>query len=101
MTYMEVMRLSKEYKVEAMGVLKFCAKHKITAEKSPVYIMPTTAHISLFKGTNLVGMGLGESSTILMPCDENSRMITGGEFDFSFLVKGIVSSVRRMWLSAT
>ena len=82
MTYMEVMRLSKKYKIEAKGVLKFCKKHDIQAENSPVCIMPTTAHISLFKGTNLTGMGLGEDETILIPCDENSRMKTEGEFDF-------------------
>ena len=44
--------------------------------------MPTTAHISLFKGTNLTGMGLGEDETILIACDQNSRMKTDGEFDF-------------------
>jgi len=27
-------------------------------------------------------MGLGEDETILIPCDENSRMKTEGEFDF-------------------
>lgn len=76
MTYMEVMRLSKKYKIEAKGVLKFCKKHDIQAENSPVCIMPTTAHISLFKGTNLTGMGLGEDETILIACDKNSRMKT-------------------------
>ena len=79
MTYMEVMRLSKKYKIEAKGVLKFCKKHDIQAKNSPVCIMPTTAHISLFKGTNLTGMGLGEDETILIPCDKNSRMKTDGE----------------------
>ena len=82
MTYMEVMKLSKKYKIEAKGVLKFCEDHGIQAKNSPVCIMPTTAHISLFKGTNLTGMGLGEDETILIPCDENSRMKTDGEFDF-------------------
>lgn len=84
MTYMEVMRLSKKYKIEAKGVLKFCKKHDIQAENSPVCIMPTTAHISLFKGTNLTGMGLGEDETILIPCDKNSRMKTDGEWLCSF-----------------
>ena len=82
MTYMEVMKLSKKYKIEAKGVLKFCKKHDIQAKNSPICIMPTTAHISLFKGTNLTGMGLGEDETILIPCDENSRMKTEGEFEF-------------------
>lgn len=76
LTYMDVMRLSKEYKIEAMGVLKFCAEHNIQPENSPVCVMPTTAHISLYKGNNLTGMGLGERETILIPCDENSRMKT-------------------------
>ena len=79
---MDVMRLSKKYKIEAMGVLNFCTEHNVQPENSPVCIMPTTAHISLFKGTNLAGMGLGELQTILIPCDENSRMKTDGEFDF-------------------
>ena len=85
--YLDVMKLSKKYKIEAKGVLKFCEDHGITANKSPVYIMPTTAHISLFKGTNLSGMGLGEDRTILIPFDENSRMKTHGEFDFVVLSK--------------
>ncbi|XP_067049281.1 L-tyrosine decarboxylase-like [Acropora muricata] len=76
MTYMEVMKLSKKYKIEAKGVLKFCEDHGIKGDTFPVCIMPTTAHISLFKGTNLSGMGLGEDRTILIPCDENSRMKT-------------------------
>ena len=82
MTYMKVMKLSKKYKIEAKGVLKFCEDHGIKGDTFPVCIMPTTAHISLFKGTNLTGMGLGEDRTILIPCDENSRMKTDGEFDF-------------------
>ena len=84
---MDVMRLSKEYKIEAMGVLKFCAEHNIQPENSPVCVMPTTAHISLYKGNNLTGMGLGERETILIPCDENSRMKTDGEFDFTVFRK--------------
>ena len=83
-SYMEVMRLSKKYKIEAKGVLKFCKKHDIQAKNSPVCIMPTTAHISLFKGTNLTGMGLGEDETILIACDKNSRMKTDGEWLCSF-----------------
>ena len=75
---MDVMRLSKEYKIEAMGVLRFCEEHGITSGNAPVCIVPTTAHISLFKATNLSGVGLGKNETIMIPCDENSRIKTGG-----------------------
>jgi len=62
------------YSYECIGTHEFCQRHNL--KNNPCYLAPTTAHVSLFKGATIVGIGRNNLSMI--PVDINSRMDTKG-----------------------
>ncbi|EDO40342.1 predicted protein, partial [Nematostella vectensis] len=58
----------------AIGTQNFCTRHGL--KQNPCVLAPTTAHVSLYKGCTILGMGKGNLITI--PVDENARMCVKG-----------------------
>ena len=71
-TYEELMTLLKGYTLESIGAFMFYKRYDI--KNPPCVLLPSTAHISLYKGTNITGLGTGDKNVVLIPVDKSSRM---------------------------
>ena len=76
-TYEQLMTLMKKYTLESIGEFMFYKKYDIN--NTPCVFAPVTAHISLFKGNNITGLGTGDKNFILVPVDKSSRMNMEGK----------------------
>jgi len=74
----DLLGIMTKYAFESLGTLVFCQRHKL--KNNPCSLAPTTAHISLFKGATI--LGVGKEHLITVPVDDHARMD----------VKGIVES---------
>ena len=76
-TYEQLMTLMKKYTLESIGPFLFYKKYDIN--KPPCVFAPVTAHISMFKGTNITGLGAGDRTFNLVAVDKSSRMSMEGK----------------------
>ena len=74
--YKELLTLMKSYTLEFIGAFLFYKKYDI--KNTPCVLLPSTAHISLHKGANISGLGIGDKIVVLIPVDKRSRMNTKG-----------------------
>ena len=66
----DVLGVMSKYAFESIGTQEFCQRHNL--KNNPCSLAPTTAHVSLFKGATILGVGKG--NLIVVPVDENARM---------------------------
>ncbi|EDO29152.1 predicted protein, partial [Nematostella vectensis] len=74
MTSSDLLGVMANYGYDAIGIQTFCARHGL--KHNPCVLAPTTAHVSLYKGCTILGMGKGNLITI--PVDDNARMCVKG-----------------------
>ncbi|XP_048584706.1 uncharacterized protein LOC5498142 isoform X2 [Nematostella vectensis] len=74
MTSSDLLGVMANYGYDAIGIQNFCARHGL--KQNPCVLAPTTAHVSLYKGCTILGMGKGNLITI--PVDDNARMCVKG-----------------------
>lgn len=77
---MELSTIMTNYSFECIGH-EFCQRHKLIATSG--FLAPSTAHISLFKGATILGMG--KNNLVLVPVDENARMDIKGNLSSFFV----------------
>jgi len=73
-TNSDLLGLMTKYAFESLGTQEFCQRHKL--KNNPCSLAPTTAHVSIFKGATILGVGKG--NLIPVPVDENARMDVKG-----------------------
>lgn len=70
----DLLGIMANYGLESIGIQDFTKRHHL--KNNPCSLASTTAHVSLFKGATI--LGVGKEHLIPVPVDDNARMDVKG-----------------------
>lgn len=73
-TNSDLLGIMTKYGLESIGIQEFTQRHKL--QNNPCSLASTTAHVSLFKGATI--LGVGKEHLVPVPVDDNARMDVKG-----------------------